>query len=176
MQFIIFKKYGRIWAIPSSQTNKPQVKRLLEGSILLEIPEEKFFVTPKVYKIKKVLPKKRRTTYKPKPMPLGLQKHILEKKVKKYGLATDIIDWDVLDSKLRFSENEKMIMDQIKGLTDDINVLVEKVDPSNFDYETKRFINDLIWKWETGETEHLKEFGIDPKKIKSKEDLLKIFL
>ncbi|MCS7135313.1 MAG: hypothetical protein NZ893_02645 [Candidatus Aenigmarchaeota archaeon] len=175
MDFIVFKKYNRLWAIPSSQANKPQIKSLLEKAILVEIPKS-FVSVPKVYKIKKVLKPHRYVKREYRPMPLGLQKHILMKKAQKYGVASDILDWDVLDSKLSYSENEKSIMQQIKSLTSDLDVLVEQVDKEKFDYETRKFIDELVWKWESGDFETFKEFGIDRKKIKSKDDLMKLLL
>lgn len=187
MKFIIFKKYNTLFAIPSYQASKPQVRKLLERSILVEVPEG-LVITPKVYKIKKVVPKtheivkpkvrkvKREIRREYRPMPKSLQIEMLKKYVKKYGVSPDLIDFEALvDSSLSLPENREIIKGQIKSLTRDLDVIAEEISLGDLERQEKEFIQEVIWRWESGDKEYFKDTGIDIDKIKKKDDLLRIF-
>ena len=193
-RYIVFKKYGKFWAIPLSQAHKPQVKKLLESSIIVEAPKS-LFGKPRVYKVRKrklkverklkkietkvrkrVKKLKRRGKPTGRPMPLALQRKILERIAMKYEVPTDIIDWDRLDPTLTFPENRRVIEEQIKRLTKRTDLVLEEIPLERLDADWRRFVENLIWKWEAGDTKDLELFGVDPKKIKSKKDILSLFL
>jgi hypothetical protein len=72
-----------------------------------------------------------------KPMPKGLQKHILSKLLEKNGIAADLIDLDALiDSKLSFNENLHNLENYLKTkLKEMANVEEQEEELEDFNYK-----------------------------------------
>lgn len=156
---IVFKKAGRLWSIPLSQARNTAVRTMLEGAIIVQNPRRPF-EKPKLYRIKKralvpSLPPREETHRRSKPIPprsnrpwhpmnVGLQRHTLERELRRQGVAPDLVDFGAqLDPTLSLGENRGLLQDQIRTLSGRNDLSVEPISAGELDYEERRFIDSM---------------------------------
>ena len=141
MKQLIFRNRYATFSIPFSEIRKPRVRRLLDKCIIIETQKDLLGITRKrAYKIVKRKPvghaqkKYRRTIIRRRarptfrPMNLGMQRNIMERRARKFGVASDVINWDRMDSTLGFGENRSIIESQIRQLSGRDDLFLEEID------------------------------------------------
>lgn len=136
MKYLIFRNRYDTFSIPFSEIQKPRVRRLLDKCIIIETQKDLLGVIRKrAYRIVKRKPKPIRRTImhgrtRPtfRPMNLGMQRSILERRARKFGVASDVLDWDRLDNTLGFSENRRVMEEQIRRLSGRNDLFLEEID------------------------------------------------